>query len=861
MKIPMLRNLMDSTGSPQEEFSLPAIEEKVLAYWRANRVFEKSLALRQAQGKKYKRFVFFEGPPTANGRPGIHHVLARAFKDIVLRYKTMRGFYVPRKSGFDTHGLPVEIEVEKELGLKSKKEIEKFGIAEFNKKCKESTLKYKDEWERLTERMGFWLDLKNPYLTYENRYMETVWWILKEVWKKKLLYRGHKVVPWCPRCGTTLSSHELALGYEEVEDTSVYVKFYAPKLRAYILSWTTTPWTLPGNVALAVNPNVTYVKAKVGKELYILAKECLSVITEPHEIVDEMKGKELVGVAYEPLFDVSALKSKTSYKIYPASFVTTEDGTGVVHTAVMYGEDDYQLGMKVGLPARHTVDEAGKFMADVKGFAGLYVKAPETEKKILGHLEKKGLLFKTEKYSHEYPFCWRCQTPLLYYARDSWFIAMSKLRAKLLSENKKINWVPAHLREGRFGEWLREVKDWAISRSRYWGTPLPIWQCEKCEATEVLGGREEIGKRLGNHGNRYLLVRHGFAENNLKGIVSGWPERAMHHLTLEGRVEVERLAKRLLKENATVIYASDITRTKETAAILAKALRITKIQHDARLREVNTGEFSELHVADYRGFFTSEREQFTKRPEGGETLSDVRVRVWDFLREIDAKHRGKTILIVSHQYPIWMLEMTMRGWSEDESLAAKEEGGKDFVATGSAHEVPFRSLPRDTTGAADFHRPYVDEVTFSCTKCGAKMKRVPEVLDVWFDSGAMPFAQAHWPFAQTEKLTTNNQQLTYPADYISEGLDQTRGWFYTLLAIGILMGRGRSYKNVYVQGILLDKFGKKMSKSKGNAVDPWAMIQKYGIDAVRWFIYTGTRPGESIIFDEANVGKTLRQFI
>ncbi len=834
----MLRNF--------KEFSLPAVEEKMLAYWRANRVFEASLK-KTAKGKK---FIFYEGPPTANGRPGIHHVLARAFKDIIPRYKTMRGFHVPRKGGWDTHGLPVEIEVEKALGLKSKKEIEKYGIAAFNAKCKESVWKYKDEWERLTERMGFWLDMKHPYITYENRYIEKVWGILAHVAKQKLLYKGHKVVPWCPRCGTGLSSHELALGYETVDDTSVYVKFYAPKLKASILSWTTTPWTLPGNVALAVGKEIKYVIAKVGGENYVVAKERTAEVfkNEKYEIGKELRGKDLVGLAYEPLFDVPTLKSKTSYKVYAADFVTTEDGTGVVHTAVMYGEDDYRLGMKAGLPARHTVDEAGKFTKDVKGFAGLFVKAAETEKKIIEYLKVKGLLFQVKSYSHEYPFCWRCKTPLLYYARDSWFIAMSKLRTKLLSENKKINWVPAHLRDGRFGEWLREVKDWAISRSRYWGTPLPIWECEKCGHMDVLGSMKEVQERAACR-NKFVFVRHGEADHNVLGLCGTYEDtkKFTSHLTKKGIVAIRHTARAMKKLKPDYIVTSPLVRTKETAAILQEILG-GKIVVEKGLREMNGGKFAGKPVEDFYKLFGGEHEIFEKNPHGGETWRDIQKRMGDVFRAMNDRYHGKTIIVVGHGDPLWILKGMLEGATDEEQLAL------DYPATGARYDIQTGMLPRDAEGRVDLHRPYVDDVTFACTKCKkGNMKRVPEVLDVWFDSGAMPFAGN----AENGKWTMEN----YPADYISEGVDQTRGWFYTLHAIGVLMGKGRSYKNVVSLGLVLDKNGQKMSKSKGNTVDPWAMIEKYGIDAVRWYLYTVNPAGEAKKFDEADIGKTLRQFL
>src|SRR3990167_2535954 len=488
----------------------PEMEEEVLKYWEREKVFEKSLQ----KTKDGKPFVFYEGPPTANAAPGIHHVEARSFKDVIPRFQTMRGRYVLRKAGWDTHGLPVELQIEKKLGISGKKQIESLkgtvaeSIAYFNALCRESVWQFKEEWEKLTKRMGYWIDLEHPYITYENSYIESGWGVLKKVWDKKLIYQGHKVVPYCPRCGTALSSHEVAQGYEKVKENSVYVKFKVvsskvvgskqksgnlqlttDNLPTYLLSWTTTPWTLPGNVALAVGKDIEYVKVQVGDEFYIVAKDRLSVIAirqpaekqpqgdrhglrprDDTEAVAEMKGSDLLGLVYEPLFDIPALKNEKSYKVYAADFVTTGEGTGIVHTAVMYGEDDYQLGEKVGLPKHHTVDEEGKFTAELKavGLAGKKVKDKETEQAIVQYLRDKNLLLREEAYEHDYPFCWRCGTALLYYARNSWFIKMSGLRKQLLKNNEEINWVPDYIKEGRFGEWLREVKDWAISRERYW---------------------------------------------------------------------------------------------------------------------------------------------------------------------------------------------------------------------------------------------------------------------------------------------------------------------------------------------------------------------------------------------------------
>lgn len=854
----MLRNI--------SKFSLADVEEKVLSFWKENGIFEKSL---KKNGKK-KAFVFFEGPPTANGRPGIHHVIARSFKDVVLRYKTMRGFHVPRRGGWDTHGLPVELEVEKKLGFSSKKDIEEYGIAAFNEKCRESVWTYRDEWEKLTTRMGFWLDLNRPYVTYKNSYMESLWWIFSEAWKKKLLYKGHKVVPWCPRCGTGLSSHELAQGYKETEDTSAYVKFKVKKGEnigkdfiaddhTYILSWTTTPWTLPGNVALAVGESIKYqvVNIKDTEEHFVLAENLVdSVLNTEYEVLNTINGKDLLGLEYEPLFKIRAFeKSETAYKIYPADFVTTEDGTGVVHTAVMYGEDDYTLGTKVDLPAIHTVDETGRFTEGVPGeLAGMKVKDPKTEAYIIHALETSGNLFRKEKYKHEYPFCWRCGSALIYYARDSWFIRMSSLRGKLIKENRKINWIPDHLKTGRFGDWIREVKDWAISRERFWGTPLPIWECGSCGNAKVVGSVKAFEGALHASTNSYVFMRHGEAENNTKHLINSWPEPEKLPLTLKGNSEAEEAAKALMREKIDVIYASDVTRTRQTAEIVAKTLGIGKVHYDPRLREFDFGDFNGKTYAEYAKYYGSRAEKFVKRTPNGENHTDLRKRVYEFLVETDKKHSGKKILIVTHDGLVYMLHAIANGWSTEDQLSEKEKRGEYYLGNAEFEKSSLKNVPRDETGGFDLHRPYIDAIEFPCGACKKGiMKRVPEVADVWFDSGAMPFAQVHHPFEKRIK------KLEYPADYISEGIDQTRGWFYTLLAVSAILGKSAPYKNVISLGLVLDKNGQKMSKSKGNVVNPWEMIEKYGIDASRWYFYTVNPPGEPKRFDETELGKVSRR--
>jgi len=832
-------------------------EEEVLEFWKKNNIFSKTLS----QSKGRKEYVFYEGPPTANASPGIHHLEARAFKDAIPRYKTMRGYHVRRKGGWDTHGLPVELQIEKKLGLRSKKEIEEYGIAKFNKLCRDSVWEYIGLWKDFTSRMAYWADQDNAYVTYHNEYIESVWNILAEVEKQKLLYKDYKVVPWCPRCGTALSSHELAQGYETVRDLSVTAKFKvktsppAPLLakergergEVYFLAWTTTPWTLPGNVALAVGKDVIYVEVKVGEEILVLAKDRLSIL-ENYEIVAEYKGSEMVGMQYEPLYPYLKNKNpkgiENAYKIYLADFVNTEEGTGIVHTAVMYGQDDFELGSKVELPKHHLVSPEGKFVEGTEFLSGRSVTEEETAVEIIKDLAHRGLLLKKEKYEHSYPFCWRCKTRLIYYARDSWYIRMSdpRIKNKLIEENKKINWEPAHIQGGRFGEWLRDVKDWAISRERYWGTPLAVWAAADGQRI-VVDSVETLKKYSKKSGNRYFVLRHGEAEKNVKNIINT-ANKNPSPLTERGRVRAHAAGKDLRKNKIDLIFASPLLRTQETAKIVAGELDIPegKIIADSRLIEIQAGELNDKPEEEYRNFFQDEEEHFSKAPKGGENLVEVKRRMGDFIYEIERKYKEKNILIVSHEDPIWMLEAAGEGL--DTKGCIDLWGDKNtFIEMGGVHLLNFAPLPHNENFELDLHRPYIDEVVLK--KDGKEFRRVKEVMDVWLDSGAMPFAQDGFP--------VNTKKVLYPADYISEAIDQTRGWFYTLHAVGILMGRGRAYENVICLGHLLDKDGKKMSKSLGNVVDPWEMMAKYGADTLRLWMYSVNQPGESKNFDEKTV--------
>ena len=641
-------------------------EKKTEKFWDDNHIFEKSMENR----KEGPTYTFYDGPPTANGKPHIGHVLTRVIKDMIPRYRTMKGYMVPRKAGWDTHGLPVELEVEKLLGLNGKEQIEEYGMEPFIKKCKESVWKYKGMWEDFSGTVGFWADMENPYVTYDDNFIESEWWALKTIWDKKLLYKGFKIVPYCPRCGTPLSSQEVAQGYKAVKERSAIVRFKVVGEDAYFLAWTTTPWTLPSNVALCVNPNDTYCKVKAADGYtYYMAEALLDTVLgklatedeKAYEVLETMKGADLEHKEYEPLYEcakaIADKQRKKGFFVTCDTYVTMSDGTGIVHIAPAFGEDDANVGRNYDLPFVQLVNDKGELTEDTP-YAGLFVK--DADPKVLVDLDKRGQLFDAPKFEHDYPHCWRCDTPLIYYARESWFIKMTEVKDKLVANNNTVNWIPKSIGEGRFGNWLENVQDWGISRNRYWGTPLNIWECCDCGCQESIGSRAELAERSGN------------------------------------------------PDNAKV----------------------------------------------------------------------------------------------------------------------------------------------------ELHRPYIDEVTFKCKECGGTMKRVPEVIDCWFDSGAMPFAQHHYPFENKDLF-----EKQFPADFISEAVDQTRGWFYSLMAESTLLFDKAPYKNVIVLGHVQDENGQKMSKSKGNAVDPFEALGQYGADAIRWYFYTNSAPWLPNRFHGKAVQEGQRKFM
>jgi len=805
-------------------------EDSVLSFWKENNIFEKSVEKEAPEGE----FVFYDGPPFATGLPHYGSLLSSVSKDVFPRYKTMQGFKVRRRWGWDCHGLPIESLIEKRLNLKTKKDIYELGVEKFNKAARDSVLEFEKEWESYIERIGRWVDFKESYKTMDNTYIESVWWALKSVHEKGLLYEGRKVLMYCTHCETPLAKAEIQQdnSYKDITEEAVIAKFKVKeKENTYFLAWTTTPWTLPGNVGLAVNPEVTYVFVTSNGSSYIVAKERAEDVfkEKEYQVGGEVLGKELIGLSYEPLYEIEKVNSHAGKKheVLPADFVTTEDGTGVVHTAVMYGEDDYQLGLTEGLPAVQLLDEGGRYNDNAPEFLrGQYVKKAESA--IKDDLEKKGLLFSKDMHTHSYPHCYRCATPLIYNAVPSWFIAIEKVREQLLAENEEINWIPEHLKKGRFKNILDNAPDWTISRNRFWASPLPIWKEKGGDKVMVIGSLAELQEKVKTSWNRYFAIRHGEAESNVSGLLNTDPLKE-NPLTEFGKKQIDEAIEYLQKQGITKIYASPLQRTQETARRIATKIGIEEkdIMTDERIRETGVGIFEGRPAKDYSEAHPDSLAKFEWAPEGGENLIDMRVRMGNFIYDLEDKHQNETILIVSHGDPLWMLLAAIEGVSREEALAI---GDTRYFSTGEVRELPFKPLPHNDEYELDFHRPYSDRIVLVDAE-GSEYERIPEVVDCWVESGSMPFAEYHYPFENEDEFKKRS-----PADFISEYVPQTRTWFYYMHAMSVLLFGRQAFKNVLTTGTVLAADGTKMSKSKGNYTDPKENIEQYGADALRFYM-------------------------
>lgn len=800
-------------------------ENAILAKWDAEKTFEKSLK----KTKNEKPYVFYDGPPFATGTPHYGHIVASVMKDAVPRYWTMRGYFVDRKWGWDCHGLPIENIVEKELGSKSKKDIEAIGIEKFNDLCRSNVLGYVDEWRRVIRRIGRWADMDDAYKTMDPEFMESVWWVFKELWDKGLISEGYRSMHICPRCETTLSQQEVSEGYMNVKDISVTAKFeLADEPGTFVLAWTTTPWTLPGNVALAIGEAVSYAVVTVSGEdvRYIVALPRVEAVFSGKEYSIERKfsGKELVGKSYKPVFnyyasDLSLKNRNQGWKIYAADFVTTEEGTGVVHIAPAFGEDDMRLGKEYNLPFIQHVGMDGVMRAEMGEFSGMQVKPKDdpskTDVEILKYLASKRLLFAKSKYEHSYPHCWRCDTPLLNYATSSLFVKVESLKDRLIETAKPVQWMPEHIKEGRFGKWLIGARDWSISRQRFWASVVPVWKCEQCKNVRVVGSIAEIGEHFGNP-NLVFLVRHGEGEQNVLGILNSLQEKEKYSLTENGKNQAQHAAETLRKEGIFAVYHSPLRRARETAAIIADTLHIPMIE-DERLRETDFGYFHGKTEKEIGMKYPDSTSRMHPDPRDAmESFEEVKLRVESFVRDIHEQHQSKKIAVVSHADTLRIVRGVMKGVSLEESVSGWYP---DFASVKTVYSKP-----------VDIHRPYIDSVTFACD-CGGIMKRVPDVLDTWFDSGSMPYAQKHYPFENQESF-----EKGFPAQFIAEGIDQTRAWFYYVHVIGTAIQESNAFQNVIVNGIVLAEDGKKMSKKLKNYPDPMHVLEKYGADVLRMYL-------------------------
>ena len=897
----------DMAGSNQVEVSdksqVALTEEAVLSFWQNNKIFEKSLEKNLPENNPHSKgeFVFYDGPPFATGTPHYGHLLAGTMKDLIPRYKTMNGYVVPRKWGWDCHGLPIESLIQKENNLHTKIEIEKFGIKKFSQAAKNSVFRYDTEWRKTVPRIGRWVDMDNQYTTMDSSFMESVWWSFGELYKKGLIYEDFRVMHISPLLETPLSNSEVSQNYKDITDISAYVKFeLVDEPGTFLIAWTTTPWTLPGNVALAVGSEIDYVKFEIEnaeenqKGKIIIAKNLLEKVLKDkkYAVRAEMKGNNLVGKKYKPLFNYYAGNEKlenreNGWQVYAADFVTTEDGTGIVHIAPAFGEDDLNLGKVHKLPFVQHVNMDGTIKTEAIDFAGLQAKPKATDEnpnahqntdiEVIKYLAHHNTLFAKEKLIHSYPHCWRTEAPLLNYALSSWFVKVTDLKSKMVELNKNITWVPENIGSKRFGNWLENAKDWGISRSRYWGTTMPIWKAEDGEL-DVIGSVVELKNRTKGT-NKYFLARHGEAEHNVSKFLAA-DNSVRSELTEKGLKEVEALAENLLKslknKKIDFIFCSPLLRTKHTAEIVAEKIGFDKNQIviDDRLKETQVGILNGKSYADYFKVVKNVEGQFYQSPEGGETLVQIKKRVGDFIYETDKNYQDKNILIVTHEYPIWMLHAIKEGM-DNKKAAITKTFEKYFVPTGNFEEFDFAPIPHDDEYVLDLHRPYIDEVTYQ--KNGKKFTRIPEVFDTWFDSGSMPYAVPHFPFENNLEKTESvggflnkffknfsapKEPQHFPADFIAEGLDQTRGWFYTLMVLNSALFGKAPFKNVIVNGLVLAEDGRKMSKSLKNYPDPTDILNKYGADALRYYMLSSQIvKAEPLNFSEKGVDEVVKKVV
>lgn len=876
---------MNETNNNAEKSDLAKREEEVLAFWEENNIFEKSVE-KPAGGEPEDEFVFYDGPPFATGMPHYGHVLPGTMKDVVPRFQTMRGNRVRRRWGWDCHGLPLENKVEGHLNLETKKDIEEYGIAKFNEEAKEYVLRYADDWKEIIPRTGRWVDMENDYRTMDTSYSESIWWAFENLHKKGLIYEGYKSMHICPRCETSLSNFEVNQGYEDIKDFSVTVKFELENEdNTYLLAWTTTPWTLPGNAAVAVNPDLEYVKVTVTQgeyqgESYILGKERVedtfahSALTKGEGVekeswrdaveVEDVDISYFLGASYVPPFsyyrDADIEHKENAWKVYEGEFVTEEDGTGIVHIAPAFGEEDMGLARDHDIPVIHHVGMDGRFSDDVTDFAGEKVKPKgdhlRTDIEIIKHLAHENLLVAKEKITHSYPHCWRCDTPLLNYATNSWFVEVTQLKDTLVEENKEVNWVPEEIGSNRFGNWLEGARDWAISRTRYWGAPLPVWRSEDGKNMEVIGSLEELEEKTLSS-NNYYVMRHGEAEHNAKNEINS-ADSDKYGLTDGGKEDVRERAKEMADEDIGAIFVSPFRRCRETAEIMAEVLGIEegKIIEDERIEEYDFGAFDGEHIDEYHAWREDRDNWYSTPVPDGESFIDLKKRAGDFLYDIDAQYSEENILIISHG---WFQEVVPAVIEGAEQERAQELRKEYAFAPGHIELFEFARMPHNADYERDLHRPYIDEVTWE-NDGGQTMRRVEEVFDCWFESGSMPYASNHYPFETN--VFDAKEHKEFPADFIAEGLDQTRGWFYSLLVLSVALFDEAPYKNVVVNGMVLAEDGKKMSKRLGNYPELGYMIDRYGVDSLRYYLIDSPAVrAEPMRFSEDGVDEVVKKLI